>query len=386
MLQHLNTLIGFAAVFAILSLLVTSVTQVIRTVGKLKTRTLIERLLRLFGELEDPERFAAAVLAHPTLEGGRGKEHYAALTNPSLNRSAVQRHVAAVLGRGCAASRFTWLRPWPRTDDLDKQAIKDIGQSVYEAIGYLVDRPVPEPTAGSTAPHRWAWQLKETLDHADEVHLTALSEAQRSDQAARPSPGPQLQSAVVPFRGRMWMLAASAFPEADGKVPPLKTYVAAFHDEAQASASDSFTWRIRWVTVAVSALLAFALQLDAIRVWQRMAKADPAQLQRIQQAATSLQTGVATNPTAGVQAESPTVDPRSDVAKAAGQIVGAVEALEGAGFELQGPSLSFTWLTGTAPIGFLLALAALSLGAPFWFEVLKSAIQMKSAFTKEKAG
>jgi hypothetical protein len=43
------------------------------------------------------------------------------------------------------------------------------------------------------------------------------------------------------------------------------------------------------------------------------------------------------------------------------------------------------WLKGFKPLlGLLLAVASLSLGAPFWFEALKSAINLKSAFSKDK--
>lgn len=388
MLQHLNTLIGFAAVFAILSLLVTSVTQVIRTLGKLNTRTLIERLLRLFGELEDPDRFVAAILAHPTLEGQRGWGHYEALTDSRLDRSAVQCHVAAVLGRGCATSRLGWLRPWPRTNDLDKQAIKDIGQSVYEAIGHLVDRPIPEPGSESKAAQRWAQALKRSLDDEDDKRLSSLSSEEGQEEAVRSSRVPQLTSAVAPFRGKMWMLAASAFPEAEGQAPPLKTYVAAFHDEAQASASDAFTLKIRWVTVFVAALLSFFLQLDAVAVWQRMAKTDSAQLSRLQAAATTIELNLAkAAPTSGPQVLATSAQV-SELSKAADQITAAATALESAGFDLKWLPDGTGWLFKEKAhlFGFLLAVAALSLGAPFWFELLKSAIQMKSAFTRERTG
>jgi hypothetical protein len=359
MLQHLNTLIGFAAVFAILSLLVTSVTQVIRGLGKLKTRTLIERLLRLFGELGDPRRFVAAILCHPSLEGERGAELYRVLTDPRTDprdpaaRQRIDASVAIVLG--CAPQAPFWRRlwPWSRTIDLDKQAVKDIGQSVYEAIGHLVDREVEEP-ADPQGPARqhWAWNLKQTLDRTDAKRLAALeSDAPRH-------PGPQLPPAVAPHRGRMWMLAASAFPEAEGQLPPLKTYVAAFHDKAQASASDAFTWRIRWVTVVVSAAMAATLGLDALAIWDRAAHADSTAIAAVVEEALNAERA---QPGAGVDAK-----------KTAETI--AAKAAE------RSSVLPEPWKTPPGPLGALLAVAALSLGAPFWFEILKSGIQLKSAF------
>jgi len=162
------------------------------------------------------------------------------------------------------------------------------------------------------------------------------------------------------------MLAASAFPEAEGKAPPLKTYVAAFHDEAQASASDSFTWKIRWVTVVVSVLLALVLRLDAVAVWDRAARADAAATANLVRDANALKDQIAkTSSTADTTTAIENIAREASVAAATGLLPTPSD---------REPS----------PIGFLLAIAALSLGAPFWFEVLKSAIQMKSAFTKEK--
>jgi hypothetical protein len=373
MLQHLNTLIGFAAVFAILSLLVTGVTQVIRGLGKLTTRTLIERLLRLFGELEDPRRFVAAILCHPSLEGERGTELYRTLTDPRTDprepagRQRIDACVAVVLGCGPQATFWRRLWPWSRTVDLDKQAVKDIGQSVYEAIGHLVDREVEKPAEPEgPAPQHWAWRLKETLDRTDAQRLQALAPETDAPGAGHRAPGPRLSSAVAPFRGRMWMLAASAFPEAEGNVPPLKTYVAAFHDKAQASASDAFTWRIRWVTVAVSAVMVAILHLDAIAVWDRAAHADSSTIAALAQEAQKqelVKPGSAVATEAAVETITKNVTERASV--------------------LPGPR---DWhpMGVTDVLGLLLAVAALCLGAPFWFELLKAGIQLRSAFYRDK--
>lgn len=84
MLSFLNTIIGFAAVFALFSLVVTALTQVLRAVFRVKNRYLVERLLRLFGELADARRFVAAIVVHPSLEGERGARLYRILTDPEL--------------------------------------------------------------------------------------------------------------------------------------------------------------------------------------------------------------------------------------------------------------------------------------------------------------
>src|ERR1051325_2451346 len=211
MLSHLNTLIGFAAIFAILSLFVTSLTQIVRTTWRMKTRSLIESLQRLFGELKDTRRFVAAILTHPSLEGTRGAAYYRILTDPEATIDAVNAAIHAFLG---ARPKF-WKLPWCRTCDLDKQTIKDIGQTVYERIAHNVDYAVEED--GRPA-KEWAKDLKKALEDADDRHLAALATPapQPAGAANAPCPPPLHGSAVKPFRGRMWMLAAADFPQAEG--------------------------------------------------------------------------------------------------------------------------------------------------------------------------
>jgi hypothetical protein len=387
MLSHLNTLIGFAALFAILSLLVTSLTQVVRMVCRTRTRALIDRLKRLFGELKDPDRFVAAILSHPTLEGRRGALLYQTLIDPTADPEKTKAAAAIVLGN----FKRLWPVPWAKTVDLDKQAVKDIGQTVYEYIGHLVDHEIPSNADQEVQPKKglqgdsaqnlrvdWAHTLKTALDNADKYHLEAMT-ASQGPSVRRVSPG---ATPVIPFRGRMWMLATSAFPESEGKTPPLKTYVAAFHDEAAASASDRQTWWIRIATVVISLLLALFLQLDALQVWKNLAQADPAKIEELVKASQSIE--------ASLKARTDNTAPTAAIFEASPETVKkmkkAVDELQFSPFDLQ-PNWPWKlgWLNGLSPfLGLLLAVAALSLGAPFWFEALKSAINLKSAFSKDK--
>lgn len=383
MFSHLNTLIGFAAVFAILSLLVTSLTQFVRTLLGMKSRALIESLERLFGELKDSRRFVAAILSHPSLEGLRGAQYYRVLTNPDAPEGAVASATAAILGEPIdiadAGSFKTKLRrflglPWPKTLDLDKQAVKDIGQTVYEQIGHLVDYSLDDSGAQIK---EWAAPLKQALEKADMKRAEALTALSAPADGARPAPGPIQAGAVRPFRGRMWMLASAAFPEAEGKTPPLKTYVAAFHDEADSSASDSFTWRIRVVTFVISFVIAFLIQLDAVKIWQGMANADPDRIAKLEKAALSL----APEPTA-TGSGAPNSSANADRSRQ--DLINEIGALKASNIDFQ-IRVGIVWLfkqNGQPLFGFLLAVTALSLGAPFWFEILKSGIQLKSAFDK----
>ena len=373
MLWIINALVGFAAVFALFSLLVTGIVQGIRVPMRMKNRYVIERLLRLFGELKEPRRFAAAVLSHPTLEGQRGVDLYLLLTNPQKPNTSpeVRAAVSKVLGSGGWLSWF--VPPWPRSADLDKQTLKDIGQTVYERIGPLVDYTLAETVQNDS--FAWAPVLAQKLAEADTAS----------------------QGGVIPFRGRMWALATAAFPEGGGAVPPLKTYIAAFDDEAAASASDRFTMAVRWLTLVVALVVSFAFQLDGVGIWDNFVKLDPTRIENFAQAAIAL-SGPSTIPATPGEAGPGATDNARELGEARQKIVDALKVLQEAPLKIcflghefpepeKGPSVRCTLSAldpriATRP-GFFLAVVALTLGAPFWFEILKGAIDLKSAFTKD---
>ncbi|MEN6526087.1 MAG: hypothetical protein ABFD65_06305 [Candidatus Polarisedimenticolia bacterium] len=384
MLSFLNTIIGFAAVFALFSLVVTALTQVIRALFRVKTRYLVERLLRLFGEIGDARRFVAAILVHPSLEGDRGARLYRILTDPErvADDCELQRAVDEVVGkprRGGAVARLADSMPWrrfpfPRTADLDKQAVKDIATTVYARIGPLVDTSID--AGGARDRFEWAPQMLHSLD-----------------AAALEAPG------VEPFRGRLWALATAAFPEGQGKADPIKTYVAAFHDEAQASASDHFTLAMRITSVAVAALVVVLFNLDALRIWNDLSKSDPARIEAFAKSVEALAPPAARGP--DVSAESAAAGPATptdaETSAAAEARAAATEAAKNIALAAQAP-IAFCFCgerlySGEAKApppcpsstfaGCLLALLALSVGAPFWFEILKSGIDLKSAFSNK---
>ena len=167
---------------------------------------------------------------------------------------------------------------------------------------------------------------------------------------------------MISFRGRLWATAAAAFPEARGRIPPLKTYVAAFYDEANSAASDRFTFWVRAAGVVVSLLMVVLLNINAVDVWNRMATAGPEMLDKV---AATQKDGRDTPALKETLQKSDLLLPHSSSPGSFWREVTVRESL-------------FLHL-----LGYLLAVAALSLGAPFWFEVLKSAIEMRSAFSKE---
>ncbi len=381
MLSFLNILIGFAAVFALFSLFVTALTQFLRALFRIKNRYLIERLRRLFGELADPDRFVAALLTHPSLEGARGAALHRILTDPSKPGSDPEVRAAAekVIGPPGAPSLPTLLmRPfsraaWPfsKTSDLDKQTVKDVATSVYAQIGSLVDSPV-------------------TKEKAREAFACAPALLKSLEDSAAATPD------ATSFHGKLWALATVAFPEGQGKADPIKTYVAAFHDEAQASASDHFTFVMRVLSTSLAAVVVILFNLDALKVWTDLAAGDPARIDAFAKSVAALQPAGAAAP--------PSDDARKsldDAAKSLALLSRAPitmcfcwkplpwpdKAVKPEQMPDESESKCRTVLKpGQGLAGGFLSLFALSFGAPFWFEVLKSAIGLKSAFTDKGAG
>jgi len=363
MLSWLNSLIGIAAFFGAFALLVTTGTQFVRQLTRLKNRFLVERLRRLFGELAHPDRLVAAMLSHPSLEGSRGRPFYRILVDPAKTQDDpdVQRAIAAVLKSGDSPGRL-WKHPWSKTQDLDKQTVKDIATAVYSRIGPLVDFPIDHANLGNAS--GWAKSLAKKLGEEDGA-----------------------STGVVPFRGKLWGLASAAFPEAEGRADPVKTYVAAFHDEAQASASDSFTYVIRFITVVIAVVVVFFFGLDAIDSWTRIARTDPARIDSFAQAVQGLRPDAKAGATPPGNVDQEVANVRAAMAVLAQGPI----CLCFMGKPLTPPPPGET-AAGTpgappcptpSPQGFLLAVVALSFGAPFWFELLKWGINLKSSFTKD---
>src|ERR1700693_5964096 len=404
MLSHLNTLIGFAAMFALLSLVVTAVTQVIRTLLGMKPKALVETLLRLFGEIEGRDRLVAAILSHPTLAGQAGRKDYEKLVDPAKenNDPEVAAATTAVLDAYQHLRDRRGLGRRLKTVDLDKQTTKDLASVGYKGLRERADPGSPADGLENRS-SIWAAPFQKSLKAT-------------SDRGLEPTGGAQAEPVAMPHFGRIWRLATAAFPEAKGKANPMKTYVAAFHDEAAASAADSFTLKIRLVTLFVALAVAGAFQVNAIDVWNRMAKADPKQIAEFASSVEKLNDSVAEGPKPGKAAEpqganvrtqqvvppqagaAPPAEPPKDIQQTSAPDVGKdvraqVAKLDQLVKQVQespvplalSPPADWTGYVKLAlSPGFWLAVIALSIGAPFWFETLQSAINMKSAFTKEK--
>src|ERR1700693_6180380 len=126
MLSLLNAFIVFAALFALLSLIVTTTIQLLRTALGFGSRRLASTLLRLFGEIKEPERFVAAILSHSSLIGLEGHGHYKQLVDPATDEKKAHALAREVLeAHHNFRSRLKFGKKWGTwpTADLDKQTV-----------------------------------------------------------------------------------------------------------------------------------------------------------------------------------------------------------------------------------------------------------------------
>ena len=157
---------------------------------------------------------------------------------------------------------------------------------------------------------------------------------------------------------------------------------------------------MRITSVAVAALVVVLFNLDALRIWNDLSRSDPARIEAFAKSVEALAPPAAPNPDvaaerAAARAATPTDAATSAAAEAR---AAATEAAKNIALAAQAP-IAFCFCgqrlyadEATAQprhcpsstfAGGLLALLALSVGAPFWFEILKSGIDLKSAFSNK---
>lgn len=173
--------------------------------------------------------------------------------------------------------------------------------------------------------------------------------------------------------------------QANGKMDELVSSIERWFDDAMDRVSSAYRRGTHWILVALGLLVAGALNADAVNIATMLAT-DPALRQSVVEAALK---------TADAQGGSP---PRDGVAAGGGGAETAAAAIE----RLQALSLPIGWsgekmsmdprgLPETASawlskvLGILVTGFALSMGAPFWFDVLNKVARLRTAVKPARA-
>ena len=147
-------------------------------------------------------------------------------------------------------------------------------------------------------------------------------------------------------------------------------------DSQMARLTAGYRSRIRWWAALAGLIIAFGFGLDAIGLTERL-YADPAQRAvLIAEADKVAEPGVTCEAENGDDVECETLEARLDAARDAAR---DLNRLEVSLWQLDGdnnPDDSASWLRAVA--GMLLTAAAIAAGAPFWFDVLRRLMGLRS--------
>ncbi len=215
MLQHVDTVLGFAVVILLLSLLVTTLVQMVITVFGVRALALkwgIERLLRqVVPELskEDAQTLADAVSSHESIK-----------------------HTV-----------------WGRATDIRKdELVQLLGELCKEAAGSLCRSKESEDKLRALV-------ATATTPETTELARNVKAELERSF----PNEADHVRAAV---------------DRATAKTTQVASEVGAWFDTVMDRTTEVFMRHTRWITVVVAALLALVFQIDSLAIFRQLAS-DP---------------------------------------------------------------------------------------------------------------
>ncbi len=317
MLRQLDTLIGFAGVMSVISLLITIITQCVSSLLGLRGRNLADALEAMLHKL-DPQLNAQVT--------GLGKT----LADYILTHSAVSDSILSMSGR--------WPVSWKRAS-----AIRP-----HELLAGL------EQLSGQTpAPDG----PPQTLEQAAAKLLKILS-----------MPTPATTEAINALKARLPELAAqqgrAVIEHFNAATNVALGNLERRFNSAQDRARQWFAMHTRIITVIASVLVAFLFQLDSFQLLQRLSS-DPEARARLVAGATALQ-----------QQAQQGLDEASPASQAIQSLVLIPNPYPAPG----SGKWSWPW---PHLLGILASVALLSLGAPFWFNLLKSLANLRPALAQQ---
>ena len=152
-------------------------------------------------------------------------------------------------------------------------------------------------------------------------------------------------------------------------------------DQAMDRVSGWYKRQTQWLTLVLAAGLTFAANADTIAIANRLSS-DAALRQALVAQAQVYAEGAAPLSAPAAPADSGGTGPaRPDsVTQAKARLVGArIDDLRGLGLPLGWGSAGFAQLNGAKILGLIVTVLAVSLGAPFWFDVLQKVMTVRAA-------
>ena len=371
MLESLDTLIAFVLIMLVVSMLITICVQMVSAAMNLRGKYLGQGLAHTFGTIL-PNMAKADTLACRILSGRL-------LSDSKFQRSSSEPSVNDPDNnfRRCA----TAVRPDEVFDALHRiatgrtQQLADLKGEACDILKGLGVSDAVLQKAEADAAIAMGKPLPTPVNTAQEIVTTAhtaIAQLSPEDQA-------KINAAMKPVTDRLAELDAKAAEQVVDVATALDDACRKFKywfEVSQERAQQWFTTHTRWFTVFFAVVFAFALQLDTVEIF-RFVSSNKAARDKLAVAQVSSLSRQAEK-IVGDEAAPKTLD------EGAQDFAALRRRLDETGFNLfvtdKGGRWHRGWWTDLWPhlLGMLFTVGLLSLGAPFWFNVLKSLSNLRS--------
>lgn len=374
MLQTFDTVIAFAVIMTVLSLLITIVVQMLSTWLALRGKNLANALALTFQTI-DP----------------RLKEHAHALAEHILKDPIFSDSVFQQKDRGRAAARPASRRkPWSfwdmrlgRTTTL-ASAVRP--GEVYRLLYELKDLEAEElkergiPASMKKHAVQLFAELRKTDGPTKEARekLESLAEVAGIFAQAVGHPTPELEAKVVEALDSFGNTLERATTHSYERFQR-------WFGSAQDRAQQWFMLHVRGITIAASVLTAFLLQLDTIEMFRQL-RSNPQVVRALVESAPVL---LEKQALASAPATTGTAEDATALLERQRQVMQTLSAdIENAGFDLIPAQFLGRWNETPRPhwtshlAGMFITAGLLTLGAPFWFNLLKNLMSLRPAVAR----
>jgi hypothetical protein len=354
-LEILDVVIGLMFVYLLLSLLATAINEHISAVVNRRGKELARGIGRLLDDLEASEALDHAFRGVGTKAAGSSAAGSA--TAPAT-RSITERFYDHPLIRPLATRRGRLFGPFNKAPRLPSYIpARTFGLALLDVLGY------GEPSADDPAP----------IPGSKEEVLVSIMKILKRESPLDLSERKSMLEKALPADAVQRVMEAST--AAEPRLQHLHDGVEVWFNNAMDRVSGAYKRNVQGWLLAIGIVIAFAMNADTIQMWRQLAANDELAKAMAQGAAAAL-------PLLDSAAHhTPATQPSVDSARARYQAARA--RLDSMELKL-GWSGDDQWPAGAWPslykiIGLLLTGTAISLGAPFWFDMLNKVISIRAA-------
>jgi hypothetical protein len=375
--KELDVLIGIVVIMTVASLLITVITQLISSVLALRGKNLAEALVAVFRHIEPAIDHPPTAATPPA--GGAGATPPPppeAANNTRLLACAILKHPTV----SDSTLRMKGIFPecWKLATAIRPQEcldlIKHIAKPTVNIQHYLRRCSVAEAAIARDTAQKLLDKLSTSAQQQD---AAAAFDAVKTIVA----PGVSAET-LDALETRLKLLAQRTAAGVDSLEQRWNKHFDVIEDRAE----QWFTMHARFVTVITAFLLAFVLQLDTFRLYKTLARDSEARNSLVglsQQVLMQAQTALAdpaANVTAGdrVNSAENLVKEMKNV-QTDNQVALVADPYPDGLCAWLGISPCFPYLTDSHLFGLLATAALLSLGSPFWFNMLKNLSSLRSS-------